>query len=200
MKKSGSIIMIVAIVILAGVIVGVFGMPYIQQHKSSSSSSNVKVEKKESVKKSSSSSSHEESISSSTSNSVESSSSTAARRDSEPIIETFNQKRVQENVDLANMTVPQCLLWALSERYSYQNADEQNWEELKDSIDGAKLIPATKSSDNYVHIYFKYGSQDCNYYIDGDYDLCDEEGYVVSRYPTEFENEKANNYVMSRYQ
>lgn len=193
MKKSGSIITIIAIIILAGVIVGVFGMPYIQQHKSSSNSSNVKVEKKESVKKSSSSSSHEESISSSTSNSVERSSSTAARRDLEPIIETFNQKRVQEDVDLANMTVPQCLLWALSERYSYQNADEQNWEELKDSIDGAKLIPATKSSD-------KYGSQDCNYYIDGDYDLCDEEGYVVSRYPTEFENEKANNYVMSRYQ
>lgn len=51
MKKSGSIITIIAIVILAGVIVGVFGMPYIQQHKSSSSSSNVKVEKKESVKK-----------------------------------------------------------------------------------------------------------------------------------------------------
>ena len=114
MKKSGSIITIVAIVILAGVIVGVFGMPYIQQHKSSSNSSNVKVEKKESVKKSSSSSSHEESISS----------STAARSDSEPIIETYNQKRVQEDVDLANMTVPQCLLWALSERYSYQNADE----------------------------------------------------------------------------
>ena len=134
------------------------------------------------------------------SNSVESSSSTVARRDSEPIIETFNQKRDQEDVDLANMTVPQCLLWALSERYSYQNADEQSWEELKDSIDGAKLIPATKSSDKYVHIYFKYGSQDCNYYIDGDYDLCDEEGYVVSRYPTEFENKKANNYVMSRYQ
>ena len=109
-------------------------------------------------------------------------------------------KRVQEDVDLANMTVPQCLLWALSERYSYQNADEQNWEELKDSIDGAKIIPATKSSDKYVHIYFKYGFQDCNYYIDDDYDLCDEEGYVVSRYPTEFENEKANNYVMSRYQ
>lgn len=193
MKKSGSIITIIAIVILAGVIVGVFGMPYIQQHKSSSSSSNVKVEKKESVKKSSSSSSHEESISSSTSNSVERSSSTAARRDSEPIIETFNQKRVQEDVDLANMTVPQCLLWALSERYSYQNADEQSWEELKDSIDGAKIIPATKSSD-------KYGFQDCNYYIDDDYDLCDEEGYVISRYPTEFENEKANNYVMSRYQ
>lgn len=200
MKKSGSIIMIVAIVILAGVIVGVFGMPYIQQHKSSSSSSNVKVEKKESVKKSSSSSSHEESISSSMSNSVESSSSTVARRDSEPIIETFNQKRDQEDVALANMTVSQCLLWALSERYSYQNADEQSWEALKDSIDGAKLIPATKSSDNYVHIYFKYGSQDCYYYIDGDYDLCDEEGYVISRYPTEFENEKANNYVMSRYQ
>ena len=190
MKKSGSIITIMAIVIVAGVIVGVFGMPYIQQHKSSSSSSNVKVEKKESVKKSSSSSSHEESISS----------STVARRDSEPIIETFNQKRDQEDVDLANMTVPQCLLWALSERYSYQNADEQNWEELKDSIDGAKIIPATKSSDKYVHIYFKYGFQDCNYYIDDDYDLCDEEGYVVSRYPTEFENEKANNYVMSRYQ
>lgn len=189
-----------AIVIVAGVIVGIFGMPYIQQHKSSSSSSNVKVEKKESVKKSSSSSSHEESISSSMSNSVESSSSTVARRDSEPIIETFNQKRDQEDVALANMTVSQCLLWALSERYSYQNADEQSWEELKDSIDGAKLIPATKSSDKYVHIYFKYGSQDCNYYIDGDYDLCDEEGYVVSRYPTEFENEKANNYVMSRYQ
>ena len=200
MKKSGSIIMIVAIVILAGVIVGVFGMPYIQQHKSSSSSSNVKVEKKESVKKSSSSSSHEESISSSMSNSVESSSSTVERRDSEPIIETFNQKRDQEDVALANMTVSQCLLWALSERYSYQNADEQSWEALKDSIDGAKLIPATKSSDNYVHIYFKYGSQDCYYYIDGDYDLCDEEGYVISRYPTEFENEKANNYVMSRYQ
>lgn len=51
MKKSGSIITIIAIVILAGVIVGVFGMSYIQQHKSSSSSSNVKVEKKESVKK-----------------------------------------------------------------------------------------------------------------------------------------------------
>ena len=200
MKKCGSIIMIVSIVILAGVIVGVFGMPYIQQHKSSSSSSNVKVEKKESVKKSSSSSSHEESISSSMSNSVESSSSTVARRDSEPIIETFNQKRDQEDVALANMTVSQCLLWALSERYSYQNADEQSWEALKDSIDGAKLIPATKSSDNYVHIYFKYGSQDCYYYIDGDYDLCDEEGYVISRYPTEFENEKANNYVMSRYQ
>lgn len=185
---------------MAGVIVGVFGMSYIQQHKSSSSSSNVKVEKKESVKKSSSSSSHEESISSSTSNSIERSSSTVARRDSEIVIPSFNQKRDQEDVDLANMTVPQCLLWALSERYSYQNADEQSWEALKDSIDGAKLIPATKSSDNYVHIYFKYGSQDCNYYIDGDYDLCDEEGYVISRYPTEFENEKANNYVMSRYQ
>lgn len=184
---------------MAGIIVWVFEMPHIQQHKSSSSSSNVKVEKKESVKKSSSSLSHEESISSSTSNSVESSSSTVARRDLEPIIPSFNQKRDQEDVDLANMTVSQCLLWALSERYSYQNADEQSWEELKDSIDGAKLIPAAKSSDGYVHIYFKYGFQDCNYYIDGDYDLCDEEGYVVSRYPTEFENEKANNYLLSRY-
>lgn len=200
MKKSGSIITIIIIVILAGVIVGVFGMPYIQQHKSSSSSSNVKVEKKESVKESSSSSSREERSSSSTLDSIESSSSTVARRDSEIVIPSFNQKRDQQDVDLANMTVPQCLLWALSERYSYQNADEQSWEELKDSIDSAKLIPATKSSDKYVHIYFKYGSQDCNYYIDGDYDLCDEEGYVISRYPTEFENEKANNYVMSRYQ
>lgn len=200
MKKSGSIITIVIIIILAGVIVGVFGMPYIQQHKSSSSSSNVKVEKKESVKENSSSSSREERSSSSKSDSIESSSSTVARRDSEIVIPSFNQKRDQEDVDLANMTVPQCLLWALSERYSYQNADEQSWEELKDSIDSAKLIPATKSSDKYVHIYFKYGSQDCNYYIDGDYDLCDEEGYVISRYPTEFENEKANNYVMSRYQ
>ena len=200
MKKSGSIITIIIIVILAGVIVRVFGMPYIQQHKSSSSSSNVKVEKKESVKESSSSSSREERSSSSTLDSIESSSSTVARRDSEIVIPSFNQKRDQQDVDLANMTVPQCLLWALSERYSYQNADEQSWEELKDSIDSAKLIPATKSSDKYVHIYFKYGSQDCNYYIDGDYDLCDEEGYVISRYPTEFENEKANNYVMSRYQ
>ncbi|AYC10663.1 hypothetical protein LS1_00625 [Ligilactobacillus salivarius] len=200
MKKSGSIITIIIIVILAGVIVGVFGMPYIQQRKSSSSSSNVKVEKKESFKESSSSSSREERSSSSTLDSIESSSSTVARRDSEIVIPSFNQKRDQQDVDLANMTVPQCLLWALSERYSYQNADEQSWEELKDSIDSAKLIPATKSSDKYVHIYFKYGSQDCNYYIDGDYDLCDEEGYVISRYPTEFENEKANNYVMSRYQ
>lgn len=199
MKKSGSIITIIAIVILAGVIVGVFGMSYIQQHKSSSSSSNVKVEKKESVKKSSSSSSHEESISSSTSNSIERSSSTVARRDSEIVIPSFNQKRDQEDVDLANMTVPQCLLWALSERYSYQNADEQSWEALKDSIDGAKLIPATKSSDNYVHIYFKYGSKDCNYYIDGNYDLCSEDGEIVSRYPTEFKNKKANNYIMNRY-
>lgn len=135
------------------------------------------------------------------SSSKESSSANSKKRSNSAKLseETYNAKKNQQNVDVTNLTVPQCLLWALSERYSGQNADEQSWDKLKDSIDSAEVIPATKSNDNYVHIYFKYGSEDCNYYIDGNYDLCSEDGEIVSRYPTEFENKKANNYIMNRY-
>lgn len=135
------------------------------------------------------------------SSSKESSSANSKKRSNSAKLseETYNAKKNQQNVDVTNLTVPQCLLWALSERYSGQNADEQSWDKLKDSIDSAEVIPAIKSNDNYVHIYFKYGSEDCNYYIDGNYDLCSEDGEIVSRYPTEFENKKANNYIMNRY-
>ncbi|WP_239460611.1 zinc ribbon domain-containing protein [Ligilactobacillus salivarius] len=135
------------------------------------------------------------------SSSKESSSANSKKRSNSAKLseETYNVKKNQQNVDVTNLTVPQCLLWALSERYSGQNADEQSWDKLKDSIDSAEVIPAIKSNDNYVHIYFKYGSEDCNYYIDGNYDLCSEDGEIVSRYPTEFENKKANNYIMNRY-
>lgn len=135
------------------------------------------------------------------SSSKESSSANSKKRSNSAKLseETYNAKKNQQNVDVTNLTVPQCLLWALSERYSGQNADEQSWDKLKDSIDSAEVIPATKSNDNYVHIYFKYGSEDCNYYIDGNYDLCSEDGEIVSRYPTEFENKKVNNYIMNRY-
>lgn len=135
------------------------------------------------------------------SSSKESSSANSKKRSNSAKLseETYNAKKNQQNVDVTNLTVPQCLLWALSERYSGQNADEQSWDKLKDSIDSAEVIPATKSNDNYVHIYFKYGSEDCNYYIDGNYDLCSEDGEIVSRYPTEFKNKKANNYIMNRY-
>lgn len=135
------------------------------------------------------------------SSSKESSSANSKKRSNSAKLseETYNAKKNQQNVDVTNLTVPQCLLWALSERYSGQNADEQSWDKLKDSIDSAEVIPAIKSNDNYVHIYFKYGSKDCNYYIDGNYDLCSEDGEIVSRYPTEFKNKKANNYIMNRY-
>ena len=135
------------------------------------------------------------------SSSKESSSANSKKRSNSAKLseETYNVKKNQQNVDVTNLTVPQCLLWALSERYSGQNADEQSWDKLKDSIDSAEVIPAIKSNDNYVHIYFKYGSEDCNYYIDGNYDLCSEDGEIVSRYPTEFKNKKANNYIMNRY-
>lgn len=135
------------------------------------------------------------------SSSKESSSANSKKRSNSAKLseETYNAKKNQQNVDVTNLTVPQCLLWALSERYSGQNADEQSWDKLKDSIDSAEVIPAIKSNDNYVHIYFKYGSEDCNYYIDGNYDLCSEDGEIVSRYPTEFKNKKANNYIMNRY-
>ena len=135
------------------------------------------------------------------SSSKESSSANSKKRSNSAKLseETYNVKKNQQNVDVTNLTVPQCLLWALSERYSGQNADEQSWDKLKDSIDSAEVIPAIKSNDNYVHIYFKYGSKDCNYYIDGNYDLCSEDGEIVSRYPTEFKNKKANNYIMNRY-
>ena len=135
------------------------------------------------------------------SSSKESSSANSKKRSNSAKLseETYNAKKNQQNIDVTNLTVPQCLLWALSERYSGQNADEQSWDKLKDSIDSAEVIPAIKSNDNYVHIYFKYGSEDCNYYIDGNYDLCSEDGEIVSRYPTEFENKKANNYIMNRY-
>ena len=135
------------------------------------------------------------------SSSKESSSANSKKRSNSAKLseETYNAKKNQQNIDVTNLTVPQCLLWALSERYSGQNADEQSWDKLKDSIDSAEVIPATKSNDNYVHIYFKYGSEDCNYYIDGNYDLCSEDGEIVSRYPTEFKNKKANNYIMNRY-
>lgn len=135
------------------------------------------------------------------SSSKESSSANSKKRSNSAKLseETYNAKKNQQNIDVTNLTVPQCLLWALSERYSGQNADEQSWDKLKDSIDSAEVIPATKSNDNYVHIYFKYGSEDCNYYIDGNYDLCSEDGEIVSRYPTEFENKKVNNYIMNRY-
>ncbi|MDY2638702.1 zinc ribbon domain-containing protein [Ligilactobacillus salivarius] len=135
------------------------------------------------------------------SSSKESSSANSKKRSNSAKLseETYNAKKNQQNIDVTNLTVPQCLLWALSERYSGQNADEQSWDKIKDSIDSAEVIPATKSNDNYVHIYFKYGSEDCNYYIDGNYDLCSEDGEIVSRYPTEFENKKANNYIMNRY-
>lgn len=135
------------------------------------------------------------------SSSKESSSANSKKRSNSAKLseETYNAKKNQQNIDVTNLTVPQCLLWALSERYSGQNADEQSWDKLKDSIDSAEVIPAIKSNDNYVHIYFKYGSEDCNYYIDGNYDLCSEDGEIVSRYPTEFKNKKANNYIMNRY-
>lgn len=135
------------------------------------------------------------------SSSKESSSANSKKRSNSAKLseETYNAKKNQQNVDVTNLTVPQCLLWALSERYSGQNADEQSWDKLKDSIDSAEVIPAIKSNDNYVHIYFKYGSEDSNYYIDGNYDLCSEDGEIVSRYPTEFKNKKANNYIMNRY-
>ena len=135
------------------------------------------------------------------SSSKESSSANSKKRSNSAKLseETYNAKKNQQNVDVTNLTVPQCLLWALSERYSGQNADEQSWDKLKDSIDSAEVIPAIKSNDNYVHIYFKYGSEDCNYYIDGNYDLCSEDGEIVSRYPTEFKNKKVNNYIMNRY-
>lgn len=135
------------------------------------------------------------------SSSKESSSANSKKRSNSAKLseETYNAKKNQQNIDVTNLTVPQCLLWALSERYSGQNADEQSWDKLKDSIDSAEVIPAIKSNDNYVHIYFKYGSKDCNYYIDGNYDLCSEDGEIVSRYPTEFKNKKANNYIMNRY-
>lgn len=135
------------------------------------------------------------------SSSKESSSANSKKRSNSAKLseETYNAKKNQQNVDVTNLTVPQCLLWALSERYSGQNADEQSWDKLKDSIDSAEVIPAIKSNDNYVHVYFKYGSEDCNYYIDGNYDLCSEDGEIVSRYPTEFKNKKANNYIMNRY-
>lgn len=135
------------------------------------------------------------------SSSKESSSANSKKRSNSAKLseETYNAKKNQQNIDVTNLTVPQCLLWALSERYSGQNADEQSWDKLKDSIDSAEVIPAIKSNDNYVHIYFKYGSEDCNYYIDGNYDLRSEDGEIVSRYPTEFKNKKANNYIMNRY-
>lgn len=135
------------------------------------------------------------------SSSKESSSANSKKRSNSAKLseETYNAKKNQQNIDVTNLTVPQCLLWALSERYSGQNADEQSWDKLKDSIDSAEVIPAIKSNDNYVHIYFKYGSEDCNYYIDSNYDLCSEDGEIVSRYPTEFKNKKANNYIMNRY-
>ena len=135
------------------------------------------------------------------SSSKESSSANSKKRSNSAKLseETYNAKKNQQNIDVTNLTVPQCLLWAFSERYSGQNADEQSWDKLKDSIDSAEVIPAIKSNDNYVHIYFKYGSEDCNYYIDGNYDLCSEDGEIVSRYPTEFKNKKANNYIMNRY-
>lgn len=135
------------------------------------------------------------------SSSKESSSANSKKRSNSAKLseETYNAKKNQQNIDVTNLTVPQCLLWALSERYSGQNADEQSWDKLKDSIDSAEVIPAIKSNDNYVHIYFKYGSEDCNYYIDGNYDLRSEDGEIISRYPTEFKNKKANNYIMNRY-
>ena len=135
------------------------------------------------------------------SSSKESSSANSKKRSNSAKLseETYNAKKNQQNIDVTNLTVPQCLLWALSERYSGQNADEQSWDKLKDSIDSAEVIPAIKSNDKYVHIYFKYGSEDCNYYIDGNYDLRSEDGEIISRYPTEFKNKKANNYIMNRY-
>ena len=189
--KSKKIPAMVASVIV--IIIAIIGFVYLKDNNGHTQTAENKSEV--TVKKSSTSKKESPSRNSFTSSK---SSSSPSRIKTE---EVYNEKRDQSNVDVTNLTVSQCLLWALSECYSDQNADEQSWDMLKDSIDSAEVIPATKSDDDYVHIYFNYGSEECNYYIDGNYDLCTEDDdEVVSRYPTEFENEKANNYIMTRYE
>ena len=195
-KKNLAIIASIIVIVIA-----IIGFIYLRDNKNntqtSENKSEVTIKKNSSSSKKKSSTIKKESSSKKNSTSGKSSSSSSRIKTEE----VYNEKRDQSNVDVTNLTVSQCLLWALSERYSDQNADEQSWDMLKESIDSAEVVPATKSDDDYVHIYFNYGSEECNYYIDGNYDLCTEEDdEVVSRYPTEFENEKANNYIMTRYE
>lgn len=194
MKKSttNSLLVIIVLVVVVTAVAIKFGLPYLQNVKQNkSSSSQVKTSKLVSSLKSSSTSQHSSSQVSMNSDSTSSLSSASSA-------EAFNQKQAQTGIDVSALTTDQCILWAVSERYSYQNADEQSWDAVRNSLDSARIIPYNESSDGFVHIQFNYGSIPCNYYIDSDYNLKNEQGDTVSHYPTEFVNQKANDYLLNR--
>lgn len=89
----------------------------------------------------------------------------------------------QNNVDPSALTEAECIKWAVSYAASHQEGITQS--DVDDSIAEATLIPATESSDNYVHIDFKLKNKNYNYYINGNYQLVQEGGNVLSKYPTE---------------
>lgn len=189
-NNSKSLLAIIIILVVVTVVVLKFGLPYFNQKKQTAQNT-VTISK---VQKQKTHSSQQIEDTSKTQMSSSQSQETSSSHVSSTL-EAFNQKQDQTGVDVTALTTKQCILWAVSERFSYQNADEQNWDEVRAALDSARIIPYNKNSDGFVHVQFKYGSTDCNYYIDGNHDLCNESGSVVSRFPTEFVNQKANDYL-----